>query len=247
MSRRDTDNLPLPAIDPAHFADRQERLRVLAQTFGYDPSRVRLDAGGKTFDYLGQSFTSEGEALPDGSIILYYDPLMSDARMACCLAHEIQHVKYFTVARAYHLEGADGPLHRSFADFTPEKLAAQRGVSPYSNEHWDAWKSDRPPQLFSPELEEGGSEPINETIAEVARALYNWGPDVAINPVWKKLQQSINAACAALDDEDLAGRTFLPPPENRGDDDIKSNQSGAIDHIRPTIDSDHGDDQRRKK
>lgn len=206
MSGSDADRASASAHDPTHFAQQQQRLRTLALEFGYDPDRVRLEAEGKTFDYLGQSFTSEGEALPDGSIILYYDPQMSDARMACCLAHEIQHVKYFTVARAYHLEGADGPLHRRFAEFTPEKLAAQRGVSPYSNEHWDAWKSDRPPQLFSPELEEGGSEPINETIAEVAKALYNWGPEVAINPVWKELQQAINAACAALDEEDTAGR-----------------------------------------
>ncbi len=197
-------------INPTEFARRQERLRALALEFGYDPDRVRLDASVKTFDYLGQSFTSEGEALPDGAIIINYDAKMSDARMACCLAHEVQHVKYFAVARAYHREDAAGPLHRRFAAFTPEILAAQRGVSPYANEHWDAWKGEKPPQLFSPELEEGGSEPINETIAEVAKALYNWGPDVAINPIWKKLQQAINIAYAELNDRNLASS----PPEN---------------------------------
>ena len=93
---------------------------------------------------------------------------------------------------AYHAEPADGPLHQRFAKFTPEMLAAQRGVSNYSCEHWIAWKGKSSPKLFSMELEEGQSEPINETIAEVAKAQYNWGPDVRINPVWKELQQAVN-------------------------------------------------------
>ena len=118
---------------------------------------------------------------------------MSDARLGCCLAHEIQHLKYFTVRAAYRAEPAAGPLHRRFAAFTPEALAAQRGVSNYSNEHWDAWKGASPPRLFSEELEEGQSEPINETIAEVAKAQYNRGPEVRINPLWRELQGAINA------------------------------------------------------
>ena len=88
--------------------------------------------------------------------------------------------------------------HRRFAKYAPELLAAQRGVSNYSNEHWDAWKGDAPPKLFSLELEEGDSEPINETIAEVAKALYNWGPDVRINALWKELHDAINEEYAAL-------------------------------------------------
>ena len=226
-------------IDPVEFARRQERLQALTRQFGYDPAKVRLIAGVKTFDYLGQSFTSEGEALPDGEIRIYFDPLMSEARMACCLAHEIQHVKYFRVARAYHQENEDGPLHRQFADFTPERLAAQGGVSFYANEHWQAWQGERLPGLFSREREVGGSEPINETIAEVAKALYNWGPDVAINPVWRELQEKINAAY-----ENLAnGDQNLSPPENRGDDSVKAYKRSAIDHIGATIDRDHGHDE----
>jgi len=52
------------------------------------------------------------------------------------------------------------------------------------------------------ELEEGGSEPINETIAEVAKALYNWGADVAIDPVWRALHDDVN-----LEFERLRGRS----------------------------------------
>lgn len=230
-------------IDPVEFARRQELLSALTAEFGYDAAKVRLIASVKTFDYLGQSFTSEGEALPDGEIRIYFDPLMSDARMACCLAHEIQHVKYFSVARAYHLENEDGPLHRQFADFTPERLAAQGGVSAYANEHWRAWRSERPPRLFSQELEEGGSEPINETIAEVAKALYNWGPDVAINPIWKELHASINAVYSQLSESDCN----LSPPENRGNDHIKANERGSIDHIGAAIDSHDSYDQHRQE
>lgn len=232
-----------PTIDPMEFARRQERLRALTLEFGYDPGKVRLVADAKTFDYLGQSFTSEGEALPDGEIKIYYDPQMSEARMACCLAHEIQHVKYFAVARAYNRESADGPLHRQFAAFTPERLAARGGVSLYANEHWRAWRSERPPRLFSSELEEGGSEPINETIAEVAKALYNWGPDVAIDPVWKELQAAINAVYAQL----AARDEISSPPENRSDDRVKANERSAVDHIGATIDRDDGDDQHRQE
>ena len=230
-------------IDPVEFARRKELLRALTSRFGYDPEKVRLLAGAKTFDYLGQSFTSEGEALPNGEITIYYDPQMSEARMACCLAHEIQHIKYFFVSRVYHYEGNDGPLHRLFAAFTPERLAAEGGVSPYAVEHWRAWKGERPPRLFSEEFEEGGSEPINETVAEVAKALYNWGPQVAISPIWRELQETINAVYDKLIDSDQA----LSPPENRGDYCIKSNKRSAIDHIGAAIDRDDSDDQNRQK
>lgn len=237
------DPLSASTIDPAEFSRRQERLSALTLEFGYDPGKVRLVADVKTFDYLGQSFTSEGEALSDGEIVIYYDPAMTEARMACCLAHEIQHVKYFAVARAYHREGADGPLHRQFAAFTPERLAARGGVSPYANEHWRAWRSEFPPRLFSSELEEGGSEPINETVAEVAKALYNWGPDVAIDPVWRELQEMINAVYAGL----VEGDEISPPPENRCDDRIETNERGAVDHIGATVYRDHGDHKHREE
>lgn len=180
------------------FLKKRETLAALVAAFGYDLSKVALRAQTKTFEYLGQSFTSEGQSFPDGSIEIYYDPNMSDARLGCCLAHELQHVRYFAVRDAYRAEPADGRLHRRFANYAPELLAAQRGVSNYSNEHWDAWQGSAPPQLFSVELEQGESEPINETIAEVAKALYNWGPDVRINPLWRELHDAINETYGAL-------------------------------------------------
>lgn len=180
------------------FLKKRETLARLAREFGYDVGKVTLSPQTKTFDYLGQSFTSEGQSFPDGRIEIHYDPHMSDARLGCCLAHELQHVRYFAVRDAYRAEPADGPLHRRFAKYTPELLAAQRGVSNYSNEHWVAWKGDAPPKLFSFELEEGECEPVNETIAEVAKAIYNWGQDVRINPLWRKLHDAINEEYAAL-------------------------------------------------
>lgn len=180
------------------FLKMRETLARLAREFGYDVGKVTLSPQTKTFDYLGQSFTSEGQTFPDGCIEIYYDPHMSEARLGCCLAHELQHARYFAVRDAYRAEPADGPLHQRFAKYAPELLAAQRGVSNYSNEHWDAWKGDAPPKLFSFELEEGASEPLNETIAEVAKAIYNWGPDVRINPMWRDLHDAINEAYAAL-------------------------------------------------
>lgn len=191
---------PQEAVDEREAADenapdfvrKRETLKALAAELGYDRAMVTLSAERKTFDYLGQSFTSEGEATPDGRITIYYDPHVSDARMGCCLAHEIQHARYFAVRDAYRAEPEGGPLHRRFETFTPQALAAQRGVSNYANEHWDAWKGAAPPRLFSDELEEGLSEPINETIAEVAKALYNWGPDVRLNPLWRELHDAIN-------------------------------------------------------
>lgn len=182
------------------FLRKQKKLYELARDFGFDPARVTLSPEKKVFDFLGQSFASEGEAAPDGRVTIYYDPKMSDARLGCCLAHELQHLRYFAVRDAYNAESPGGPLHRRFETFTPELLAAQRGVSNYSNEHWDAWKGAAPPRLFSDELAEGGSEPINETIAEVAKALYNWGPDVRINTVWRELRETVDAAYAMLKD-----------------------------------------------
>ncbi|MFO1125463.1 MAG: hypothetical protein U1E25_09400 [Methylocystis sp.] len=182
----------------ALFLKKRQTLEALAREFGYDASKVTLSPRTKTFDYLGQSFTSEGQSFSDGRIEIYFDPQMSDARLGCCLAHEVQHVRYFAVRDAYRAEPADGLLHRRFAKYAPELLAAQRGVSNYSNEHWDAWKGDAPPKLFSMELEDGESEPINETIAEVAKALYNWGLDVRINPLWRELHDAINEEYTAL-------------------------------------------------
>ena len=180
------------------FLRKRQTLAALVAEFGYDASKVTLSPQKMTFNFLGQSFTSEGQSFPDGSIEIFYDPQMSDARLGCCLAHELQHVRYFAVRQAYCAEKSDGTLHRRFAKYAPELLATQRGVSIYSNEHWDAWKSDAPPKLFSLELEEGESEPINETIAEVAKALYNWGPDVRINALWKELHDAINEEYATL-------------------------------------------------
>ncbi|MEF3366492.1 hypothetical protein V3H18_08095 [Methylocystis sp. 9N] len=186
---------PLTLTDIAatpDFLKKRRKLEALCRELGYDAKKATLSPEKKTFDYLGQSFASEGESFPNGRIVIFYDPEMSKARLGCCLAHEMQHVKYFFVRDAYRAEPEDGPLHKRFAKFTPAALALLRGVSNYSNEHWDAWKGAAPPRLFSMELEEGESEPINETIAEVAKAQYNWGPDVWINPVWRELQQAIN-------------------------------------------------------
>jgi hypothetical protein len=182
----------------AGFLKKREGLARPPGEFGYDVGKVTLGPQTKTFDYLGQSFTSEGQTFPDGRIEIYYDPRMSEARLGCCLAHELQHARYFAVRDAYRAEPAGGPLHQRFAKYMPELLAAQRGVSNYSNDHWNAWKGDAPPKLFSFELEEGESEPVNETIAEVAKAIYNWGPDVRINPMWRDLHDAINEAYAAL-------------------------------------------------
>jgi hypothetical protein len=201
----DATHWPKPAPPPADmaaspddFARRRRKLEELAREFGHDPSCVTLSPERKTFPYLGQSFASEGEATPEGRVTIYYDPAMSDARLGCCLAHELQHLRYFAVRSAYRAEAEGGPLHRRFARFTPELLAARRGVSNYSNEHWDAWQAPAPPRLFADELEEGGSEPINETIAEVAKALYNWGPEARIDPVWRELREAIDAAYGEL-------------------------------------------------
>lgn len=198
---------PAAAVEIVHAADflrKREKLSALAEEFGHDPDIVTLSPERKVFPFLGQSFASEGEATPDGRVIIYYDPAMSDARLGCCLAHELQHLRYFAVRDAFLAEPPDGPLHRRFAPFTPQLLAARRGVSNYSNEHWDAWAGAGPPRLFSDELSEGGSEPINETIAEVAKALYNWGPRVGIDPIWREL-------AGAIDEEYARLRQF--PPE----------------------------------
>ncbi len=196
----DASHWPAPTDVSASpdFLRKREKLRALAEQFGHDPEVVTLSPERKVFPFLGQSFASEGEATPDGRVTIYYDPQMSDARLGCCLAHELQHLRYFAIREAWLAEPPDGPLHHRFARFTPELLAAQRGVSNYSNEHWDAWKGAGPPRLFSDELAAGGSEPINETIAEAAKALYNWGPDVRINPVWRELKEAIDAEYARL-------------------------------------------------
>lgn len=180
------------------FILKQQTLAKLAREFGHDPAQVTLSPERKVFRYLDQDFPSEGEATPDGRVTIYYDPEMTLARLGCCLAHELQHLRYFRVRAAHAAEAAEGPLHRRFAAYTPERLAALRGVSAYSNEHWDAWRGAEPPRLFSDELAEGGAEPINETIAEVAKALHNWGDGAKLHPVWLELKQAIDEEYARL-------------------------------------------------
>ncbi|MCX7899507.1 MAG: hypothetical protein N2444_05410, partial [Methylocystis sp.] len=102
-----------------HFLRMQDNLAAFARAFGYDAGKVSLSPKKKIFDYLGQRFVSEGEALPDGRIVIYYDPEMSDARLGCCVAHEIQHARYFALRDAHALEHGDGPLSRRFAHYTP--------------------------------------------------------------------------------------------------------------------------------
>ena len=185
-------------FDREDFRLKQAALARLLREFGVAPDAATLVAERQSCFFLGQVFVSEGETLADGAIRIFYDPQMSVARMGCCLAHELQHARYFVVRDAFRAETTDGPLHARFAAYTPELLAACGGVSDYSREHWREWKGAAPPRLFSMELEEGGSEPINETIAEVAKALYNWGADVVIDPVWLALHDAINAEFGRL-------------------------------------------------
>lgn len=188
---------PAPA-DPAEAAKRAAVLAKLAVEFGYDPALVTLALEQSSFALAGETCAAEGRALADGRILVYYDPQMSHARMGCCLAHEIQHQKYFTVRAAFRAEPSGGPLHAAFEGFTPELLARRRGVSDYSNEHWDAWRGAVPPALFSDEMALGASEPINETLAEIAKADYNFGPEAKIDPLWRELFERVNAAYARL-------------------------------------------------
>jgi len=180
-----------PAFDAADFARKAEHLAAMTARFGYDPAKARLMREDFFFELGGVSAKAEGRALPDGSILVFYDPEMTLARLACCVAHEAQHQKYARVQRAFAAEAEDDPLHKSFAAFTPELLAERGGVSDYSNEHWAGWRAATPPRLFEDEMARGGAEPINETLAEVAKAIYNFGPDTRIDPVWRTLYELI--------------------------------------------------------
>jgi hypothetical protein len=188
-----------PSFDPADFARKAEHLAAMTASFGYDPKKARLMDEEFSFELGGVRSKAEGRALPDGSILVFYDPQMTLARLACCVAHEVQHQKYARVCHAFAAEGEDGPLHEIFAAFTPERLAERRGVSDYSNEHWAGWRAAEPPRLFEDERTRGGSEPINETLADVAKALYNFGPEARIEPLWRALYELIGREWARLE------------------------------------------------
>lgn len=188
-----------PAFDAADFAIKAEHLAAMTASFGYDPAKARLVRDEFSFELCGERAKAEGRALPDGSILVFYDPQMTLARLACCVAHEAQHQKYARVRRAFAAECADGPLHETFAAFTPELLAERGGVSDYSNEHWAAWRAAEPPRLFEDEMARGGAEPINETLAEVAKALFNFGAEARIDPLWRELYELILREWARLE------------------------------------------------
>ena len=188
-----------PPFDAADFARKAEHLAAMTARFGYDPAKARLVCENFFFELGGVSAKAEGRALADGSILVFYDPEMTLARLACCVAHEVQHQKYARVRRAFAAEVEDGPLHKAFAPFTPELLAERGGVSDYSDEHWAGWRAAEPPRLFEDEMARGGAEPINETLAEVAKALYNFGPDARIDPVWRALYELILREWARLE------------------------------------------------
>lgn len=192
----DQSNCSCPSIE---FDKKKEILKQLCIDFDYPSGLVELIQEKKIFEYLGYQFTSEGAAYSDGRIVIYYDPAMTEARMACCLAHELQHQRYFAVQKAFNLEPIDGPLHERFAAFSSHCLSDERGISAYSEEHWRAWQGASLPVLFSDEFSIGQSEPINETIAEIAKAYYNWGRIDWIPQHWQDLYQSINEEYKNLD------------------------------------------------
>ncbi|HTO79479.1 MAG TPA: hypothetical protein VMJ31_06865, partial [Methylocystis sp.] len=173
---------------------------LMTAAFGYDPAKARLVREEFSFELGGVSAKAEGRALPDGSILVFYDPQMTLARLACCVAHEAQHQKFARVRRAFEAEGDDGPLHETFAAFTPARLAERGGISDYSTEHWAAWRAPEPPRLFEDEMARGGAEPINETLAEVAKALYNFGSEARIDPLWRALYELILREWARLEE-----------------------------------------------
>ena len=89
-----------PAFDAADFARKAEHLAAMTASFGYDPAKVRLVRDEFSFELCGVRAKAEGRALPDGSILVFYDPQMTLARLACCVAHEAQHQKYARVRQA---------------------------------------------------------------------------------------------------------------------------------------------------
>ena len=106
-----------PGFDAADFARKAEHLAAMTASFGYDPTKARLVRDEFSFELRGVRAKAEGRALPDGSILVFYDPQMTLARLACCVAHEAQHQKYARVRRAFAAEGADGPLHEDLRRF----------------------------------------------------------------------------------------------------------------------------------
>lgn len=188
-----------PPFDAADFTRKAEHLAAMTASFGYDPRKARLAAEEFFFELGGVRCKAEGRATPDGAIIVFYDPQMSLARLACCVAHEVQHQKYARVRRAVEGESENGPLHAVFAAFTPDRLAERGGVSDYSNEHWAGWRAPEPPRLFEDEMARGGAEPINETLAEVAKALHNFGREARIDPLWRELYELVGREWARLE------------------------------------------------
>ena len=45
----------------------------------------------------------------------------------------------------------------------------------------------------------GGAEPINETLADVAKALFNFGSEARIDPLWRELYELILREWARLE------------------------------------------------
>ena len=88
-----------PAFDAADFAKKAAHLAAMAAAFGYDASKARLVREEFAFELGGVRCKAEGRALPDGAILVFYDPEMTLARLACCVAHEVQHQKYACVRR----------------------------------------------------------------------------------------------------------------------------------------------------
>lgn len=173
--------------------------RARAEALGFPPEKVSLYTG-HDFVVGGENLTSGGTAYTDGTIKM--DPKgfigLSDLSKTSYMAHEVMHQRFRAVKKeaekeldeAYRLGHAgevSGRLKSEYYDKYPHAATLQKfndnaeayqkedGVSSYSRLYWKDYAAGKDVSKYTGLAR---SKAANETLAEIARHVTRFGPEV---------------------------------------------------------------------
>lgn len=175
--------------DIAHRADANQvalAAAPIAYSLGFDPKRIDVSDADKTFMLNGEPHKYAGSADLKTGLVTLYSPNLPAQQIPGIVAHEISHQKFEAFMRDYAAERqrlsddpdaakgmkADGTLRTPldakyplYNEYTKNfeghaaEMADQDGVTAYSREWWDAYKSGTATQ----------NQAYHETIAELGK------------------------------------------------------------------------------
>jgi hypothetical protein len=170
---------------------------------GFDRSKLKISYEYEEAEYNGKFYKVQGKYNPGtGEITIFPETVglkESNTFFQAVTAHEITHDKFAVAMQAYRRE-IDKPvsmapvIQKLSRYFTPDsmmKLQTDDGVTDYSKDFWEAYKSDHTNGSWQTSA--------NETLAEMSAEKYRTGK-LPGSKIWKDFHRDVAALYPVLKD-----------------------------------------------